>query len=47
MYKHAKDVSLIYVRVSWVFRIVNFRHFGGLKLRFLLIRQRDLNRQRF
>jgi len=38
----SNDVSLIYVLVSWVFHIVHFRYFGGLKMRFLLIRQRVL-----
>jgi len=36
------DESLINVLVSWVFHTVHFRHFGGLKMRFLLIRQRVL-----
>ena len=36
------DESLIYVLVSWVLHNVHFRHFGNLKLRFLLIRQRVL-----
>jgi len=31
--------SLIYVLVSLVFNNVHFRHFGDLKMRFLLIRQ--------
>jgi len=31
--------SLIYVLVSWVFHNDHFRHFGDLKMRFLLIRQ--------
>ena len=34
------DESLIYVLVSGVFHNVHFRHFGELKMRFLLIRQR-------
>jgi len=36
------DESLVYVLVSWVFHNVHFRHFGGLKMRFLIIRQRVL-----
>jgi len=36
------DESLIYVLVSSVFHTVHFRNFGGLKMRFLLIRQRVL-----
>jgi len=36
------EESLIYVLVSWVFHNVHFRHFGELKMRFLLIRQRVL-----
>jgi len=36
------DESLIYVLISWVFHIVHFRHFGDLKMRFLLIRQRAI-----
>ena len=39
--------SLIYVLVSRVFHNVHFRHFGGLKMRFLLIRQRVSLSQRF
>jgi len=31
------DESLIYVQVSWVFHNVHFRHFGDLKMRFLII----------
>jgi len=38
----SKDVSLIYVLINLVFHNVQFRHFGGLKTRFLKIRQRDL-----
>jgi hypothetical protein len=34
--------SLIYVLVSRVFQNVNFRDFGDLKIRFLIIRQRVL-----
>jgi len=34
--------SLIYVPFSLVFQNVHFRHFGPLKMRFLLIRQRVL-----
>jgi len=36
------DESLIYGLVSWVSHNVHFRHFGELKMRFLLIRQRVL-----
>jgi len=36
----SNDESLIYVIVSWVFHNVHFRHFGELKMWFLLIRQR-------
>jgi len=36
------DDRLIYVLVSCLFHNVHFRHFGGLKMRFLLIRQRLL-----
>jgi len=39
--------SLIYVLVSWVFHNVHFRNFGDLKVRFLLILQRDLLRHWF
>jgi len=35
----SNDESFIYVLVSWVFHNVHFRHFGELKMRFLLIRQ--------
>jgi len=38
----SNDESLIYVLVSGVFHNVHFRHFGELKMRFLLIRQRVL-----
>jgi len=38
----SNDESLIYVLVSWVFINVHFGHFGELKMRFLLIRQRVL-----
>jgi len=34
--------SLIYVLVTQVFQNVHFRHFGDLKMRFLIIRQRVL-----
>jgi len=34
----SNDESLIYVLVSWVFHNIHFRHFGGLKIRFLIIR---------
>jgi len=34
------DDRLIYVLVSCVFLNVHIRHLGGLKMRFLLIRQR-------
>jgi hypothetical protein len=34
--------TLIYVLVSLVFNNVHFRQFGGLKMRFLIIRQRVL-----
>ena len=36
----SNDGSLIYVLVSLVYHNVNFRHFGGLKMQFLIIRQR-------
>jgi len=36
------DESLIYVLVTWVLHDVHFRHFGELKMLFLLIRQRVL-----
>jgi len=38
----SNEGSLSYVLVSRVFQNVLFRHFGGLKIRFLLIRQRVL-----
>jgi len=38
----SNDESLIYVLVSWEFHNVYFRHFGQLKLLFLIIRQRIL-----
>jgi len=43
----SKDISLIYVFVSWVFHILHFRHFGELKMRFLLICQRVILSQWF
>jgi len=43
----SNDESLIYVLVSWVYHNVHFRHFGEQKMRFLLIRQRDLQSQWF
>jgi len=43
----SNDESLIYLLVSGVFRNVHFRHFGELKMRFLLIRQRVLLSQWF
>jgi len=43
----SNDVSLIYVLLSGVFHNVHFRHFGGLKMRFLRIRQRVLLSQWF
>jgi len=43
----SNDESLNYVFVSWVFHIVHFRHFGELKMRFLIIRQRVLLSQWF
>jgi len=43
----SNDESLIYVLVSWVFHNVYFRHFGDLKMRFLLIRQRVILNQIF
>jgi len=39
--------SVIYVLVSWVIHNVHFQHLGGLKMRFLLIRQRVLLSQWF
>jgi len=41
------DDSLIYILVPWVFQNFHFRHFGGLKMRFLLIRQRVILSQWF
>jgi len=38
----SNDDRLIYVLVSLVFHNVHFRHFGPLKMRFLIIRQRVL-----
>jgi len=38
----SNDDSLSYVLVSLVFHNVHFRQFGGLKMRFLIIRQRVL-----
>jgi len=35
----SNNENLIYVLVFLVFRIVHFRHFGELKIRFLFIRQ--------
>jgi len=43
----SNDESLVYVLVYWVFHNVHFRHFGDLKMRFLLIRQRILLSQWF
>jgi len=43
----SNDESLIYLLLSWVFHNVHFRHFGDLKMRFLLIRQRFFLNQRF
>jgi len=36
----SSDEILMYVLLTWVFLNVNFRHFGGLIMRFLFIRQR-------
>jgi len=41
------DESVIYVLVSWVLHNVHFRHFGELKMWFLLICQRVLLSQWF
>jgi len=41
------DQSSIYVLVSRVYHSVLFQHFGQLKMRFLLIRQRVLLSQSF
>jgi len=38
----SNDESLVYVLVSFVFHNVHFRHFSGLKMWFLIIRQRVL-----
>jgi len=38
----SNDETLIYVLISWVFNNVHFRHFGELKMGFLLIRQQVL-----
>jgi len=43
----SNDESLIYVLDTSVFHNVHFRHFGWLKMRFLIIRQRVLLRQSF
>ena len=43
----SNEDSLINVLVSWVFHNVHFRHFGGLIMRFLFIRQRVLLSQWF
>jgi len=43
----SNDESLIYVIVFLVFHNVHLRHFGELKMRFLLIRQRVLLSQLF
>jgi len=43
----SNDEIFIYVLVSWVFHNVHFWHFGDLKMRFLLIRQRILLNQLF
>jgi len=40
--RKSNDNSLIYVLLSLVYQNVNFRHFVGLKMRFLIIRQRVL-----
>jgi len=47
LYKMSNDESLIYVLVFWVFHNVHFRHFGDLKIRFLIIRERVLLSQWF
>jgi len=36
----SNDESVIYILVSWVLHNVYFRHFGELKMRFMLFRQR-------
>jgi len=43
----SNDESVIYILVSWVLHNVHFRHFGELKMRFMIIRQRVLLRQWF
>ena len=43
----SNDETLISVLFSWVFHNVHFRHFGVLKMRFLIIRQRVLLRHDF
>jgi len=43
----SNDESFIYVLVSSVFHNIHFRHFGVLKMRLLLIRQRVLISQWF
>jgi len=43
----SNDESLIYVLLTWVFYNVHFRHFGELKMRFLLICHRVLLSQWF
>jgi len=43
----SNDESLICLLLSWVYHNGHFREFGGLKMRFLLIRQRVLLSQRF
>ena len=44
---YMSNESLIYVLVSWVFHNVHLRHFGDLKMGFLLILQRVFLSQRF
>jgi len=43
----SNDETVIYVLVSWVLHNLHFRHFGELKMRFMLIRQRVLLSQWF
>jgi len=43
----SNDENLIYLLVPCVFHIVHFRHFGDLKMRFLLICERVLLSQWF
>jgi len=43
----SNDESFIYVLVSWLFRNAHYRHFGVLKMRFLIIRQLVLLSQWF